>query len=52
MIITANIIIYLGYSFTEQQQTSIYTSKYLKALHRTRDEIFKRQKIKARRLYS
>ena len=42
MIFVANIIIYLGYSFTKQQQTSIYTSKYLKALHRTRDEIFKK----------
>jgi len=42
MIITANVIIFLGYSFTKQQQTSIYTSKYLKALHRTRDEIFKK----------
>ena len=42
MIITANIIIYLGYSFTKQQQISIYTSKYIKALHRSKDEIFKR----------
>ena len=42
MIIMANVIIYLGYSFTKQQQTSIYTSKYLNALHRTRDEIFKK----------
>jgi len=43
MIITANGIIYLGYSFTKQQQTSIYTSKYLKAIHHTRDEIFKKK---------
>ena len=42
MIITANIIIYLGYSFTKQQQNAIYSSKYLKALHRTKETIFKR----------
>lgn len=42
MIFMANVIIYLGYSFTKQQQTSIYTAKYLKALHRTRGEIFKK----------
>mgnify|MGYP000279355403 CR=1 FL=1 len=42
MIIMANVIIYLGYSFTKQQQTSIYTSKYLKVLHRAKDHIFKK----------
>lgn len=41
MIITANIIIYLGYSFTKQQQTSIYVSKYISALHRAKDIILK-----------
>ena len=41
MSLTANIIIFLGYSFTKQQQTSIYTLKYLKALHRAKGHILK-----------
>jgi len=42
MIITANIIIYLGYSFTKEQQMSIYSSKYINALHKSKDAIIKK----------
>ena len=42
MIITANIIIYLGYSFTKQQQISIHVSKYIKVLHRSKETIFEK----------
>jgi two-component system OmpR family sensor kinase len=45
MIIVANVIIYLGYSFTKQQQSSIYISKYLKALHHAKDEVLKKHGI-------
>ncbi|QEE32029.1 ArsS family sensor histidine kinase [Malaciobacter canalis] len=41
LIITAHLIVYVGYNITKQQQIDLLVTKYMKTLHRVEKEIFK-----------
>lgn len=39
LIVTAHLIIYVGYNITKQQQIDLLVTKYMKTLHRAQDEV-------------